>query len=227
MSYEKNKESITLDEWISNHHTEEEIRSVFLNMDRALKYIHEKGYCIEVFYPTEISVLNNDDDYIYFNKIMKLPEDEATRKMYIVEDIFNSTFIQVGIYSNSLKYLTPSFLRENFDDFSQFLPAKDVPYYRGIVQRNADVYFGEYALEIRNRDLQDLDRQLGEEGKVSPNTYKKEIDLTNQSINDVIYKQISGNGDGAYIHLFLIPILVLSIMMVFTLTFWFMGFFVK
>ena len=55
----KNYESISLAEWLSNHPSEEEIRTVFLYMDRALKYIHDHGYCIEVFYPTEIQILGN------------------------------------------------------------------------------------------------------------------------------------------------------------------------
>ena len=57
-------ESVTLLEWVNSHRSEEEMRSVFLNMDRALKYIHDHGYCIDEFYPTEINVLNNDDNYI-------------------------------------------------------------------------------------------------------------------------------------------------------------------
>ena len=53
--------SVTLSEWVNSHHSEDELRSIFLNMDRTLKYIHDHGYCIEVFYPTEINVLNNED----------------------------------------------------------------------------------------------------------------------------------------------------------------------
>ena len=78
---------VTLAEWVSTHPSEEELRSIFLNMDRALKYIHEHGYCIEVFYPTEIQVLNNEDDYIQFNKLMKLPTDTDTRERMIQEII--------------------------------------------------------------------------------------------------------------------------------------------
>ena len=75
----------------------------------------------------------------------------------IKEDIFNSSLIQVGIYSKSLKYLNPEFLKENFDDFPQFIPQGDVPYYRGVIQRGASVYFCEFALEKRKRDLEDLE----------------------------------------------------------------------
>ena len=66
----KNYESISLAEWLSNHPSEEEIRTVFLNMDRALKYIHDHGYCIEVFYPTEIQILGNEIYHIQFKKLL-------------------------------------------------------------------------------------------------------------------------------------------------------------
>ena len=50
---EKRKfDSVSLDEWLYFHTGEDERREVFLNMDKALKYIHEHGYCIGVFYPT-------------------------------------------------------------------------------------------------------------------------------------------------------------------------------
>ena len=61
-----------------------------------------------------------------------------------------------------MKYLNPDFVKENFDEFAQFIPSGDVPYYRGVIQRGASVYFCEFALEKRNRDLADLEKQLGE-----------------------------------------------------------------
>lgn len=216
---------VTLAEWISIHPSEEELRSIFLNMDRALKYIHEHGYCIEVFYPTEIEVLNNEDDYIKFNKLMKLPTDQDIRERMIQEDIFHSSFIQIGIYSKSLKYLKPSFLKENFDDFAQFLPVSDIPYYRGVVQRGASVYFGEYAIEKRNRDLEELNRQLGEGGDSNKALIKHDVNLTNSTINDVIYRQINGLRDHAFINFLLIPTIVLGMLVLFGAFSWIISFF--
>ena len=31
--------AVTLSEWIQEHHSEDELRSIFLNMDRTLKYM--------------------------------------------------------------------------------------------------------------------------------------------------------------------------------------------
>ncbi len=126
----QNYESMSLTEWVVSHPSEDDRRAVFLNLDRALKYIHDHGYCIQIFHPSEIEVLNNDDQYIQFLHLMELSHDSITRKKMIKEDIFNSSLVQIGIYSNSLKYLQPDFLKENFDSFAQFIPSSDVPYYR-------------------------------------------------------------------------------------------------
>jgi hypothetical protein len=221
-------ESVTLNEWMLYHHNEEEIRSVFLNMDRALKYIHEHGYCIEVFYPTEIEILNNEIDHIQFRKLVQLSSNISNKKEMIKEDVFNSTLIQIGLYSNSLKYLTPEFLRENFDSFIQFIPQGDVPYYRGVVQRGASVYFCEYALEKRNRDLAELEKQLeGDNGNSSGKQLYKSSNqnigvssITNDKINDSIYRQINGLRDSAFINILILPTISLLMILLFGIIAW-------
>ena len=202
-------ESVTLLEWVNSHRSEEEMRSIFLNMDRALKYIHDHGYCIDVFYPTEINVLNNDDKYIQFKKLVELSKDYDISKEMIKEDIYRSSVIQIGLYTNSLNHLNPEFLKENFDAFSQFIPNDDVPYYRGVIQRGASVYYCEYALEKSKRDMEDLEKQLGESNtNVEVNSNQ---DITNKKVNDLIYRQINGVGEAAYLNIALIPILILGV----------------
>ena len=223
MQNNDNFESVPLSEWVVTHYGEEDLRNVFLNLDRALKYIHDHDYCIEVFHPSMIEVLNNEPDHIQFKKLMELSPELGIKKEMIKEDIFNSTLIQIGIYSNSLKYLTPEFLKENFDSFIQFLPSGDVPYYRGVVQRGASVYFCEYALEKRNRDLEDLEKQLGEEGEGIDKQLLKtngQENITNDRINDTIYKQINGLKDAAFIQALIIPTVVFGVLLAFGLIAW-------
>lgn len=205
-------ESVTLLEWVNSHRSEEEMRSVFLNMDRALKYIHDHGYCIDEFYPTEINVLNNDDNYIQFKKLVELSKDYEIAKEMRREDIFRSSFIQIGLYTNSLNHLNPTFLKENFDSFAQFLPQDDVPYYRGIIQRNATVYVCEYRKEKDLRDLEDLERQLGgEASNVTAINEPSEDQIINKKVNDVIYRQINGMSEAAFLNVALMPIVILII----------------
>ncbi|MCI8461158.1 MAG: hypothetical protein HFE81_07140 [Bacilli bacterium] len=218
----KNKkyESITLADWVSSHPSEEDLRTVFLNMDRALKYIHDHGYCIEVFYPTEIEILENEKDHIQFKRLLELSKDPAKKREMVKEDIFNSSLIQIGIYSNSLKYLNPDFVKENFDEFAQFIPSGDVPYYRGVIQRGASVYFCEFALEKRNRDLADLEKQLGEgdgKGKQLMKQNGQNVgvgSITNDKVNDTIYSQINGLRDAAFINFLILPTLILGILVI-------------
>ncbi len=218
----KNKkyESITLADWVSSHPSEEDLRTVFLNMDRALKYIHDHGYCIEVFYPTEIEILENEKDHIQFKRLLELSKDPAKKREMVKEDIFNSSLIQIGIYSNSLKYLNPDFVKENFDEFAQFIPSGDVPYYRGVIQRGASVYFCEFTLEKRNRDLADLEKQLGEgdgKGKQLMKQNGQNVgvgSITNDKVNDTIYSQINGLRDAAFINFLILPTLILGILVI-------------
>ena len=213
--------SISLSEWCQTHHNEEALRSVFLNMDRTLKYIHEHDYCISVFYPTEINVLNDRDDCIQFKQLVELSNDSNIRREMIKEDIFNSAFVQIGIYSNTLNYLKPDYLRENFDSFIQFIPNDDVAYYRGVVQRGASVYYCEYALEKRKRELEDLESQLGEvseEEKKLVNSTPTDAEMTNKKVNDLIYRQISGLRDSAFINLLVIPLVMVGILIIYIIT---------
>ena len=214
-------EKCTLFEYVSEHHNDEDMRDVFLNMDIAMKYIHEHNYCIEVFYPNRIEVLQEMPDHIQFDNLMELSKDLLKRKNMIKEDIFNSAFLQIAFYTNTINSLTPEFLKENFDEIARFLPEGDVPYYRGVVQRGASVYFSEYALEKMNRDLQVLEKELGENNPEETAAEMAKIDeLDNDSINDKIYHQISGLRDVAFINQLLIPAVILLSMFLIGLVGW-------
>lgn len=226
-------ETVTLDDWIISHSKEEELREVFLNLDRALKYIHEHGYCVDVFHPSVIEILNNMSDHIRFKKLIELSKDSIRRKEMIKEDLFRSAFIQIGIYSNSLKYLTPDFLKTNFDSFIQFIPKEDVSYYRGIVQRNASVYFTDYDVERKKRDLEDLERQVDDGGDSKSGALVKKstasigiTPVTNDKINDTIYRQINGLNDSAFINILIIPTIVFLSLFLLGLLAWIISIFV-
>ena len=226
-----NYESIPLDLWIMNHPSAEEIRTVFLNMDIALKYIHDHGYCIEVFYPSEIEILNNELDHIQFKKLIQLSNDPELRKNMIKEDLFNSALIQIGLYFYSdglglsineiLAHLKPEILKDNFDAYSQVVPSGDVPYYRGVVMRGASVYFNEFADEKRKRELQELQKQFGEEETEDNKQFQLvHAKPSNDRINDNIYKQINGLRDAAFISTLAIPTIILVVMLVLAIFVW-------
>lgn len=207
-------EKISLLEWVMQNYNDEKMREVFLNMDIALKYIHDHGYCIENFHPSKIFILNNKSDHIEFECLMPLSNNVDEKKNMIKEDIFNSALIQIALYTKTLKYLTPTFLREHYDEMSKHIPEGDVPYYRGVVQRGASVYFSEFAIERTKRDLEQLEKQINEmdESKNSNSTGMYRIpqqNLENDSINDSIYKTIIHSREAAFISGYIIPGIIL------------------
>ncbi len=225
-----NYESIPLDLWIMNHPKEEDIRTVFINMDIALKYIHEHGYCIEVFYPSEIEILNNELDHIQFKKLIELSRDPAIKQQMIKEDLFNSALMQIGLYFysdglglsiNTILYnLKPEILKENFDAYSQVIPEGDTPYYRGIILRGATVYLCEFVQEKNNRELQELEKQLApdDQKNFEPAQIKKVP--SNNKVNDNIYRQINGLRDAAFISVLTIPTVIIIVMIIIMIFSW-------
>ena len=212
-------ESTSLDSWIKSFRDEEEMREIFLNMDRAMKYLHDRGYCVKSFDPRNIYILNNSIDQIKLD-ILPLPEDYATRKQYIKEDIYNSSFIQIGLYAKCLPFLKKEFLKSNFERFSEFLPEGDIPYYRGVIDRGASVYFCEYAMEKANRDLATLEKELAGEG-MGVSLGKTPASMgdvsVNARINDNIYKQLGSKREAAFVTLLLFPTAILVLGMVIAL----------
>ena len=218
-------ESISLNSWVDSFYNEEELREIFLNMDRAMKYIHDRGYCIGSFDPRRIDILNNSVNQIRFDDLIPMPIDISERRKIVKDDIYNSSFIQIGLYSNCLNYLKRDFLKSNFDSFSQFLPVGDVPYYRGVIERGASVYLCEYAMEKVNRDLIALENELAGNGVVKE-AVKRNKNVYNDTgvndhINDAIYKQLSGKKDAAFISFLIFPTIMLVLSVVFALIFWF------
>ena len=69
--------------------------------------------------------------------------------------------MQIGLYSDMLDNLKPSFLKENFEEFKFCIPEQDYPYYEGIIVRNANVYYHEYIDEKTKRDIKKLQEDVG------------------------------------------------------------------
>ncbi len=228
---------ISLYEWTYRlgefgNRSEDELKELFLNMDKAMKYVHTHGYCIKSFSPLEIQILNNSPKQIKFNTVLEMPNDATIKNQLQKEDVFNSTCLQIGIYTNTLKYLDVNYLKEHFEDFAKSLPANDIPYYRGVIERGAGVYFCEYVNEQRKRDLEQLNKEIDALDGGNSNAkqyvktnglgYKMDDNLTNDAINDNIYRQINGLKDAAFINYFIIPMIIfimgIALILVFLMT---------
>lgn len=202
--------SISLEDWIKRPRKEEDMREVFLNMDRAMKYVHDYNYCIKSFHPRDIELLNGESNQIRFKYLLEMPADVNEKRQYIKDDVYNSSFLQIGIYTKCLYYLKRDYLKQNFDSFATFVPQGDVPYYRGVVERGASVYFCEYDLEKRKRDLTTLEQEVGDVDVPDDSPALTVVDV-NEEINSVIYRQITKRGDAAYINFLVYPTMMLAI----------------
>ena len=74
---------VSLESWIKTRHSEDEMREVFLNMDRAMKYVHDRGYCVKSFHPKEIELINHELNQIRFRTLLEMPTSSLDRKRYI------------------------------------------------------------------------------------------------------------------------------------------------
>lgn len=218
--------SIKFSEWIHGK-TDEELRTVFFNMDLAMKYIHEKGFCIKSFNLNEIEILNNSPKQVKFNTLLKLPNNPVYDNELIHEDIYNMSFLHIGIYTKCLQYMKPQFLKDNFDSFATFLPETDVAYYRGIVQRGANVYFSDFVIKARERDINKISNEV--DSTNSRNSSKAFVKSNghslmdnsssfdmNSRINDSIYRQLNIKSDAAFIGFLIFPtiIFILAVVLV-------------
>ena len=208
-----NGQSEDLLSWISLHKNIEEFRSLFLNLDCALKYVHDRGYCVTNFSPTEIYVLGSNENCIQFKQLIEMPQGFEQRNKLIQEDIFKSSFLQIAIYCNMLNCLTPQFLKERFNDITIFLPFEDVPYYRGIIERGASIYLYEYRLEAFRRKFASFESK-----DINSNMISKIIQ-NNEYINSIIYQQIN-NSNAAFVYYLIIPTIVFGFLFLFSIICW-------
>lgn len=221
IKFDSNVEETSLYDWSGREgqlgtRSEEELREVFINMDKAMKYVHKHGYCVKSFSPFEIQILNNSPKQIKFNVLLEIPNDKSIETQLKKEDIFHSACLQIGLYTNTLRYLKEDYLKEHFEDFAKNMPSGDVPYYRGIIERGASVYLCEYANDKRKKDFEMLNQEISAmDGGSNNKQYVKsnglgfkDDSLTNDAINDTIYKQINGLKDVAFINYLIIPLLI-------------------
>jgi hypothetical protein len=216
----KEIEFITLNEWLQGYHTNDQLQNLFVNMDIAMKYIHNQGYYISSFALDRVTLLNQSIRQIKFQDLAPLPYDISEKKRIVRDNIFMSAVLQVGLYAKCLQHFTmntiPS-LKENFQDFSIFLPPEDVPYYSGIIEKGASVYYSEYVGERKKRDLQNLEKEVSSNSgesqgkslvKTNGTNYTAEDFLPhNEEANEIIYASLARK-EAAFARALIYPVLV-------------------
>lgn len=219
-----NKSNVTtLKTWFDDSHTDQEKRELFLYLDFAMRYVHDRGFCVYSFNPSEIEILNNSVKQVKFNTLLRMPADDLKYQNKLKdEDIFNSAVLQVLLYSKFPLNTNPEFLKDHFDDFITFLPESDAKYYRGVIQDNASIYFTEFEVERVRREEEQMEKELQGSGfKSSPEQIaKKQKELTkmfsNDKINNSIYRSINVVQESAFINILLYPTVMIVLFLVYT-----------
>lgn len=138
---------------------EEKYKKLFYNMSTTMKYIHESDYYIRSFDLSEIEIKNIETlTPIQYNKIEKLEENSSNE---INNNIYLLALLMIGVYSNTLENFNAQFVKENFNEFELFLPEDDVPYLRGVIQRNSPVYYCDYVVARNQKELEKLEKEVG------------------------------------------------------------------
>ena len=177
----------TLDEYTKSYHDNDEYTRLFYVMDSTMKYLHDNGYYVINFNPKNIIVgFNNDTcNFVNFNSIDVIDDDKTNK---VNNNIYNLAFLEIGLLSETLNYLRPDFLKQNFSQFKIFIPENLVNYYQMILVNGGHHYLSEY-LEVKNKqEITKLTKSLEEEGgtsrgksyvKSNGNHYEDEDKVTN------------------------------------------------
>ena len=67
---------------------------------------------------------HNNDEY---TRLFYVMDDDITNK---INNIYNLAFLEIGLLSETLDYLRPDFLKQNFSQFKIFIPENLVNYYQ-------------------------------------------------------------------------------------------------
>jgi len=219
--------SSSLKEWLPSAGAQD-LKNLFLNMDIGMRYLHSRGFYIESFDPSKVEILNNSSEQIRYTSIEKLSNDEAYNREIIRENIYRFALLQIGIYTNCTDYINPSVVKSDFDSFCSFIPQQDVPYYRGVIERGANVYFSDYVAEMEKRNMESLSTDgvppLGQGRQYVKGTgINKSLESLNSDVNGEIYvKEKMSNA--AFISLLVIPTAVAVFGVIFAIIAWITSF---
>ena len=219
---------MSLKEWFYGSHSTDEYRNLFVNMSFAMKYLHDNGYYVKSFFKLDkINLLNGSIQQIKFEDLGRFSsdihnpsvDDYSKKREIIKSNILLSSILQIYAYTgllDQLPYFNDSvlqFLKNNLNEYAIFLPEGDIPYYRGVIERGASVYFHAYVEEKMKRDVGNLEKEVGASstgnGKGMVSSNGKNLLPNNEVINRSIYN-FPGNND-AFVRALIYPIIILLI----------------
>lgn len=186
----------------------DEIKNFFLSFDKKMKMYHENNYIITSFRLQDIIVYesNNDGHNVYDVDFKYYTEKENTN-ITMRENIFYSACLAVGVYNNCLSYINPdkpNFLKNNFYLFAENIPSDVVSYYRGVIERDAEVYLTEFVTTSKQQEIDRMKREMDAEAQKEAELQKnKDVPKPKSSIQNDTW----GTSDAAFSSVALFPII--------------------
>ena len=163
MKKDNEREQITLLDYMKSYHHNDEFEGLFYQMDLMMKQVHNKGYYITNFNPKNI-ILSSFSDKNFFITFSYLDSLSDNYKDEINVNVYNMAFLEVGLLSETLNYLQPAFLKQNFSQFTIFLPESLVNYYRMILVNGGHSYLSDYLQVKNNQEIAKLQQSIDSEG---------------------------------------------------------------
>lgn len=205
----KNDASIcTLREWLLEHNVNKdkdkdipEFKNLIYHLDFTMKNLHHAGEFITSFNIDDILV---SGQFVKYTRTSKLYYED--RDYLIHKNIIYLSCFALGVYNDCLNYINPdnlSGIKENFSAFSMFIPEDVVPYYKGIFQRDANVYLSDYVKAKVERDrIRDVSmlNQDGSSNNKNISTYSK---------STLAGRLFADDNKAAFIQLVLFPVIIL------------------
>lgn len=184
----------------------EEIKKFFLAFDKRMKMYHEHNYVITSFKLKDIvvyeSIYNGQNVYdVDFKDYTESSNTDITPK----NNIFYAACLAVGVYNNCLSYINPDkpqYLKNNFYQFAENIPTDVVSYYRGVIERDADVYLTEFVTTSKQQEIDRMKREMEQQNE---SEQRKNIQVSKPKSS--IQNDTWGTSDAAFSSVALFPIL--------------------
>lgn len=216
-------DAVTLKDWLRESHTTEEYQALFMVMDMTMHYIHNKGYGVltqrgKEGYPeldtSKVQIIPGEHPRVMFLDIDIV--DPTYQRQLVHDNIYSNAYTAVKAYAGFTEALNHTFLKNNFKEFELFLPEDDVPYYRGIIERDSTVYYQEY---VQKR----LERQIQKEGGAMAgtsisNSLSKSTEVGRQIASQ--YSNLDNSNMAAFVHLYIFPAIIILLSMLIPIIAW-------
>ncbi len=206
---------ITLEQFVNKYDSSSEkdipeLKKMFLSMDKKMKMYHDNNYVISSFRLQDIlvySIIDDNGEYQYDVDFKNYTSDVENISEIMQKNIFYSACLAVGVYNNCLSYINPekpTFLKNNFSLFAENMPSDVVPYYRGVIERDAPVYLSVFVTEKEKREIDKI--KMENETMAAEEAKKREqVHTTNITQRE---NSIWGTSQSAFSSIALFPLLI-------------------